>query len=103
MTECKRALSAYVPTHAPAPNTIDFTIPLQVYIIETIERETRARLLRQFALVATLVAGMFVGQWPVAFSSANAVPGVPISAHAAGARTVAPELMMRLAFAPGFN
>lgn len=97
------ALSAYRPTHAPALDPIDFEIPLQVYIIETIERDARNKLLRQLALVAVVVAGMFVSQWPMAFNSANAVPGVPISAHAAGARTVTPEVMIRLAFAPGLN
>jgi hypothetical protein len=100
VTESHRALSAYTPTHASAAATIDFALPLQIYIIETIERDAYTRRLRQVGMIATLVVGMFVSQWPVAFSTANAVPTVPISAKEAGART-SPVAMERLAFAPG--
>lgn len=101
MNASNKALSAYVPTHASAPS-LGFTLPLQVYIIETIERDARSKLLRQLSLVGALVIGLFVSQWPMNFSSANAVPTLPVSAHAAGARaTTSPVLIERLAFAPG--
>jgi hypothetical protein len=99
VTACNKALSAYVPARASAPHTIDFALPLQVYIIETIEIEARSKLLRQVAMVATLVVGMFICQWPVAFSAANAVPTLPVSAQAAGARIATPVVVERLAFA----
>jgi hypothetical protein len=103
VTECQKALSAYVPAHASSPVREDFALPLQVYIIETIERDTRRKLLRQLSLVAALVVGMFVGQWPAAFSAANAVPSLPISAQAAGARLSAPVTIERFAFAPNLR
>ncbi len=99
MNERKRALSAFTPTLASAHTRIDFALPLQVYIIETIEIEARNKLLRQLTLVAALVVGMFICQWPVAFSSANAVPSLPVSAQAAGARFSTPVVLERLAFA----
>ena len=46
-----------------------------------------------------LVLGIFISQWPVAFSSANAVTSSVISADAFGAPTVV--LTERLAFAGG--
>ena len=46
-----------------------------------------------------LVLGIFVSQWPVAFSSANAVTSSIIGADAFGAPTVV--LTERLAFAGG--
>lgn len=103
MTEYKRTLSAYTSAIASAPTTFDFELPLQIYIVETIERNARTRLLRQVGMVAALVVGMFVCQWPVAFSTANAVPSLPISAQAAGARVISPVVMERLAFAPGLR
>ncbi len=102
MNAYNRTLSAYVTTQASAPTQIDLTLPLQVYIIETIEREARNKLLRQLAMVAALVLGIFISQYPVAFSSANAVPTVPVSAEAAGART-SPVLIERLTFAPNLQ
>ncbi len=36
--------------------------------------------MRQLGFALALVAGIFVSQWPVAFSSANAVTGLPVSA-----------------------
>lgn len=103
MTECQRALSAYVPAYASSPARADFALPLQVYIIETIERESRARLLRQLSLVATLVVGMFICQWPAAFNAANAVPSLPISAKSAGARELVPEAVERFNFVRGLR
>jgi len=79
--------------------TTDFALPLQVYIIETIELRARSKRLRQLALIAALVVGIFVSQWPTAYSSANAVPSLPVSALEAGAREIAPEVFDRLAFA----
>jgi hypothetical protein len=49
-----------------------------------------------------LVVGMFVCQWPVASTSANAVPSLPVSAQAAGARVAAAELP-RFGFAAGLK
>ncbi len=99
MTECRETLSAYVPIRAPARAVADFDLPLKVYIIETVEYQARMKRLRQFGIVAVLVVGMFVFQWPVAFSSANAVPNLPISAAEAGARTSVVVVPERLAFA----
>lgn len=103
MTECQKALSAYVPAHASSPARIDFALPLQVYIIETIERDARSNLLRQISLVAALVVGMFVSQWPVAFNVANAVPSLPVSAKAAGVREAVPEAVERFNFVRGLR
>lgn len=103
MTECRETLSAYVPIRAPARGVADFDLPLRVYIIETVEYEARVRRLRQFGIVAVLVIGMFVFQWPVAFSSANAVPSLPISAAEAGARAPVAVAPHRLAFAVGLG
>lgn len=103
MTESKRALSAFTPARAPAPATIDFALPLQVYIIETIERDQRHKLLRQMGMVVALVVGMFVCQWPAAFSAANAVPSLPISAKSAGARELVPEAVERFNFVRGLR
>ena len=102
MTEYRRALSTYVPANASAHNA-DFEYPLKIYIIETVEREVRFKRLRQLGLALTVLVGIFACQWPVAFSAANAVPSLPVSAHAAGARapaTIPPE---RLAFATGLQ
>jgi len=66
-------------------------MPLQVYIIETIEREARHKLLRQLGLVAALVLGIFVSQSPVGFGSAIAVPTLPVSAQSVGARIAIPD------------
>lgn len=103
MTDRKRALLAYAPAHASAPTSTEFALPLQVYIIETIERDARTRLVRQAGMIAALVVGLFILQWPAFFSAANAVPSLPVSAQAAGAREISPQLMERLAFAPGLR
>ena len=100
MNATNKALSAYVPTHATAPPPLDFELPLQVYIIETIERDARHKLLRQLSMVGALVLGLFISQWPMNLSSANAVPTLPVSAHAMGARPTSPVVIERLAFAP---
>ena len=103
MSESKAALSAYVPVSATARATRKFELPLEIYIIETVERETRTARLRQLGFALTLVAGIFVSQWPVAFSSANAVPGLPVSAQEAGARIVAAVVPQRFDFAGGMQ
>lgn len=103
MTECKRALSAYVPVNAPSYAPIELALPLQVYIIETIGHDARKRLLRQVVAVTALVAGIFACQWPAEFSAANAVPSLPISAKAAGARAALEVNVERLAFAPSLR
>lgn len=103
MNANNRALSAYVPAYASAPSgptQSDLAVPLQVYIIETIERDARNRLLRQLAIVVALVAGIFMSQWPVAFSSANAVPTPSVSAKRPGTLAASPVLIERLMFAP---
>lgn len=91
MNACNRALSAFTPAHASRPSASDLAMPLQVYIIETIEREARTRVFRQVALVASLVLGIFVCQSPVGFSSAIAVPTLPVSAQSVGARIAIPD------------
>ncbi len=91
MNASNRALSAFTPAHASRPSAPEFAMPLQVYLIETIERETRTRVYRQMALVASLVFGIFVCQSPVGFSSAIAVPTLPVSAQSVGARIAIPD------------
>ena len=102
MTDRRETLSAYVPVKASAP-TADFEYPLKIYIIETVEREAHFKRLRQLGITLTVLFGIFASQWPVAFSSANAVPSVPVSAHAAGARSVATIPLERLVFAAGLQ
>ena len=103
MTEYKEVLSAYVPVQAPGRAVADFDLPLKIYIIETTEREHRSKHLRQFGIFAALFVGMFVCQWPVASTSANAVPSLPVSAQAAGARVATATAPMRFAFAAGLK
>jgi hypothetical protein len=103
VTEHKEVLSAYVPVKAPGRAVADFDLPLKIYIIETTEREHRSKHLRQFGILAALFVGMFVCQWPVASTSANAVPSLPVSAQAAGARVATATAPMRFAFAAGLK
>ena len=103
MTEYKEVLSAYVPVQAPGRAVADFDLPLKIYIIETTEREHRSKHLRQFGILAALFVGMFVCQWPVVSTSANAVPSLPVSAQAAGARVATATAPMRFAFAAGLK
>jgi hypothetical protein len=95
-------LSAYVPVKAPGRATADFDLPLKIYIIETSERQHRSKQLRQFGILVALFVGMFVCQWPVASTSANAVPSLPVSAQAAGARVTTAD-SPRFAFAAGLK
>jgi len=99
VTHSRGGLSAYAPARTHTPSAAAFPLPLQAYIIETVERQARRHRLRQAAAMTALVIGMFVSQWPVAPSVANAVPSLPVSAAAAGARTPAPAKVDRLAFA----
>ena len=101
MSESKAALSAYVPVSATARTARKFELPLEIYIIETVEREARMVRMRQLGFALALVAGIFVSQWPVAFSAANAVPTLPISAQEAGARISAAVMPDRFTFAGG--
>ena len=99
MTHSRGGLSAYVPARPHTPSAAAFPQPLQAYIIETVERQARRHKLRQAAAVTALVIGMFVFQWPVAPSVANAVPSLPVSAVSAGVHAPAPAKVDRLAFA----
>jgi hypothetical protein len=103
VTEHKEVLSAYVPVQAPSRAVADFDLPLKIYIVETTEREYRSKHLRQFGILAALFVGTFVCQWPVASTSANAVPSLPVSAQAAGARVANAVVPMRFAFATGLT
>jgi hypothetical protein len=100
------ALSAYVPAkgqdYVPAQAADGFEDPLKLYILETVERDTRSKRLRQLGIALVLVGGIFVSQWPVAFSSANAVTSVVMNAEASisDVSTILPE---RLAFAAGMR
>jgi hypothetical protein len=95
-------LSAYVPANAPAP-IADFEYSLKIYIIETVEREAHFKRLRQLGITLTVLFGICASQWPVAFSSANAVPSLRVSAYAAGARSVVAIPLERLEFAAGLQ
>jgi len=105
VTERRASLSAYVPAKASAQTSaqaVDFDNPQKLYILETVARDARRTASRRL-VVALALMGIFASQWPVAFGVANAVPGLPVSAQAAGARapvTAAPE---RLAFAIGMQ
>jgi len=99
VTHSRGGLSAYVPARPHTPSAATFPLPLQAYIIETVERQARRHKLRQAAAVTALVIGMFVFQWPVAPSVANAVPNLPVSSAASGAHVPAPATVDRLAFA----
>ncbi len=102
MNANNKALSAYEPPRAPGAEPT-LALPLQVYIIETIERDERRKVLRQLSIVATLVIGLFVSQWPVAFSAANAVPTVQVSTQAKGFAAPSPVMVERLTFAPSLG
>lgn len=101
MTKCIGALSAYVPASEPG-RAADFEDPLKHYILETTAREARKVRVRQLGIVLALIGGLAVSQWPIAFSSANAVPTVVQRAEAAAgdSHTISLE---RLAFAGGFQ
>ena len=106
MTERKASLSAYVPARASAHTSTravdDFDSPQKLYILETVARDARSKASRRL-VVAFALLGIFVSQWPVAFSPANAVPSLPVSAHAAGVRAPAMATPERLAFAIGMQ
>jgi hypothetical protein len=101
VSESRAALSAYVPVSATARTASKFELPLENYIIETVEREARIARLRQLGFALVLVGGLFVSQWPVSFSAANAVPSLPVSAEEAGARISAAVMPDRFTFAGG--
>jgi hypothetical protein len=103
VSESKGALSAYVPVSATARTARKFELPLEIYIIETVERDARMARQRQLGFALVLVAGIFASQWPVAFSAANAVPSLPVSAHAVGVRAPVIAAPERLAFAAGMQ
>lgn len=54
-------------------------------------------------VVGFALVGILVSQWPVAFSAANAVPSLPVSAHAAGIRAPVIATRERFAFAVGMQ
>ena len=99
MSESRAALSAYVPVSATARTPSKFELPLEIYIIETVEREARMSRMRQLGFALALVAGIFVSQWPVAFNAVSAVPSLPVSAQEAGARISAAVMPERFTFA----
>jgi len=99
VTHSRGGLSAYAPARPHTPSAAAFSLPLQAYIVETVERQARRHRLRQAAAMAALVVGMFVFQWPVAPSAANAVPSLPVSAAAVGVHTPTSATVDRLAFA----
>ena len=106
MTERRASLSAYVPAKASAQMSAqavaDFDNPQKHYILETVARDARSKASRRL-VVAFALMGIFVSQWPVAFSAANAVPSLPVSAHAAGVRAPVIATPERLAFAIGMQ
>ena len=106
MTERRASLAAYVPAKASAQMSAqavaDFDNPQKHYILETVARDARSKASRRL-VVAFALMGIFVSQWPVAFSAANAVPSLPVSAHAAGVRAPVIATPERLAFAIGMQ
>ncbi len=106
MTERRASLSSYVPAKAlvqtSAQAADDFDNPQKLYILETLARDARSKASRRLVVALALI-GILVSQWPVAFSAANAVPSLPVSAHAAGARASVIAAPGRLAFAAGMQ
>jgi hypothetical protein len=112
VTERRASLSAYVPAKASAQTSAqaavsarvadEFDNPQKLYILETVARDARSKASRRLVVAFALV-GIFVSQWPVAFSVANAVPSLPVSAHAAGVRAPVIAAPERLAFAVGMQ
>ena len=106
MTERRASLSAYVPAKASAQTSVqadaDFDNPQKLYILETVARDARSKASRRLIVAFALMA-VFASQWPVAFSVANAVPSLPVSAHAAGVRAPVIAAPERLAFASGMQ
>jgi hypothetical protein len=106
VTERRASLSAYVPAKASAQTSAqavaDFDNPQKLYILETVARDARRTASRRL-VVALALMGIFASQWPVAFGVANAVPGLPVSAQAAGARSPVIAAPERLAFAIGMQ
>lgn len=106
MTERRASLSSYVPAKALAQTSAqaadDFDSPQKLYILETVARDARSKASRRLVVALALI-GIFVSQWPVAFSAANAVPSLPVSAHAAGVRAPVIAAPERLAFAAGMQ
>ena len=106
MTEHRGGLSAYVPVKASAQTSVeaadDFDNPLKLYILETVARDARSKASRRLVVAFALV-GLFVSQWPVAYSVANAVPSLPVSAQAAGVRAPVVATPERLALAAGMQ
>lgn len=103
MTISKGALSAYVPASRSAPAADGFADPLKNYILETVALEDRKVRVRQLGIVLLLVGGLFVSQWPVAFSSANAVTSVIIDAEFVVNHLPATISLERMAFAGGLQ
>jgi hypothetical protein len=106
VTERRASLSVYVPAKASAqtsPQAVDdFDNSQKLYILETVARDARSKASRR-VVVAMALMGFFASQWPVAFSAANAVPSLPVSAHAAGVRAPVMAAPERLAFAAGLQ
>ena len=89
MTEKKGTLSAYAPPRASPRVPANFELPLQIYIIETVEREARSKQL-------------FASLGHVAWDSAKAVPGLPSVAQEAGVLAV-DAISSRLTFGAGLQ
>jgi hypothetical protein len=106
VTERRASLSAYVPAKASdqtsAQAVAGFDNPQKLYILETVARDARSKASRRL-VVAFALMGILASQWPVAFSAANAVPSLPVSAHAAGVRAPVIAAPERLAFASGMQ
>jgi hypothetical protein len=101
VTERRGALSAYRPAQASrVPD--EFELPLQIYIVETVEREARSKQLRELGIVVALLVGIFATQWPALLRSASAVPNLPVSAQEAGVRAV-DAFAERLTFGAGLQ
>lgn len=102
MTEKKGTLSAYAPPRASPRVPANFELPLQIYIIETVEREARSKQLRELGIVVALVIGIFASLGHVAWDSAKAVPGLPSVAQEAGVLAV-DAISSRLTFGAGLQ
>ena len=106
MTDRRASLSAYVPAKASAQTSAqaaaDFDNPQKLYILETVARDARSKASRRLVVAFALI-GIFVSQWPVAFSPANGVASLPVRAQAAGVRPPVIAAPERLAFAAGMQ
>lgn len=102
MRESRGTLSAYRPPAASARVPADLELPLQIYIVETVELQARSKQLRELGIVVALAIGILASLWQFAWDSAKGVPNLPAVAQDAGVMAV-DALAQRLTFGTGLQ